>query len=391
MESIGEKLTHAREARGLSVDQASRETHIARRFLLALEEERFTDLPGETYLLGFLRTYSDFIGLDGKTMVSLYRNTRLQETEAPIEQLIPPRTSLPLGPLLAGLAAVLVIGASVLLIPRIINRERPVAEEPSGRLLPFAGTVLDERLQTGDRVQVTVGGEPRTIRFAGLENGQILLEFGEARVSLLPEERLDLAELSPELEGLQVSARNPSQVAGGSAVFRFEPVSETLDLAAGTADGGDQPGTDADSEAGSASGEADGTEVGAGRTAGSRPAGLLEPRFRTSVGARQREVLRLPVEAPPGGSSVTLAASGSVLVQLAPDDAGERLETLGSGDSITLTFGNELSVIASNSAALTVQVDGTRVPFGGPGGIDGVRLVRTGDDGATRVSIVPVY
>lgn len=372
MESIGEKLTRARESRGLSVDQASRETHIARRFLLALEEERFGDLPGETYLLGFLQTYADFVGLDGQHVVSLYRNTRLQETEAPIEQLIPPRRSLPVGPVLIGAGAVLLLAGAVILIPRILNRETLVAVEPSGRLLPFAGTVLDERLQTGDRVQITGSGEPQVIRFGGLQDGQILLEYREERFLLQPEERLLLGELNPALDGLQVSARNPSQVAGGSAVFRFEPVPETAGQGQTAAGDGEAPGI------AESAGEPTDTPD-------------LQPRFSTTVAQRRRQTQVLPASAPAAQSSVTLGSSGPVLVQLSPDDAGERLESLGSGDSLTVTFGRELAIIASNSAALSVRVDGTTVPFGGPGAIDGIRLVRSADNGETRVSIVPVY
>ena len=47
MESIGEKLRLARERNNLTIDQVARETHVAKRFLKALEDEDFSAFPGE--------------------------------------------------------------------------------------------------------------------------------------------------------------------------------------------------------------------------------------------------------------------------------------------------------------------------------------------------------
>ncbi|MFW5843595.1 MAG: helix-turn-helix domain-containing protein, partial [Spirochaetota bacterium] len=87
MESIGEKLKTARKEKGYSLDQVSRETHIAKRFVEALEEEDFDAFPGEPYLIGFLKTYSIFLDLDPQEMVNLYKSFKLQEQPAPIDEL----------------------------------------------------------------------------------------------------------------------------------------------------------------------------------------------------------------------------------------------------------------------------------------------------------------
>ncbi|MBC7105259.1 MAG: helix-turn-helix domain-containing protein, partial [Firmicutes bacterium] len=58
----------AREARGLSLAQAEEETKIRRRYLAALEENRFEVLPGRVYARAFLRTYARFLGLDGEEL-----------------------------------------------------------------------------------------------------------------------------------------------------------------------------------------------------------------------------------------------------------------------------------------------------------------------------------
>lgn len=46
MESIGEKLRLARERNNLTIDQIARDTHVAKRFLKALEDEDFSVFPG---------------------------------------------------------------------------------------------------------------------------------------------------------------------------------------------------------------------------------------------------------------------------------------------------------------------------------------------------------
>ena len=51
MESIGEKLRQTRESKGYTIEQIARDTHIAKRFLEALEDEDFSVFPGDLYLV----------------------------------------------------------------------------------------------------------------------------------------------------------------------------------------------------------------------------------------------------------------------------------------------------------------------------------------------------
>ncbi len=86
MESIGEKLRLARERNSLTIDQVARETHVAKRFLKALEDEDFSAFPGETYAMGFLRNYSEYLGLNPEELVGIYRNIKIQEQPLPDER-----------------------------------------------------------------------------------------------------------------------------------------------------------------------------------------------------------------------------------------------------------------------------------------------------------------
>jgi len=87
MNQIGPVFRDARTRSGKTIDDASRETKIAKKYLLGIENENFDIFPGETYLVGFLRNYAQFLGLDPDDMVRKYHDYKIQEQPAPIEQL----------------------------------------------------------------------------------------------------------------------------------------------------------------------------------------------------------------------------------------------------------------------------------------------------------------
>jgi cytoskeleton protein RodZ len=71
--SVSVILREAREASDESLDDVANQSRISRKYLEALEEGRFSDLPGNTYTLGFIRTYADHLGLDGNELVIRYK------------------------------------------------------------------------------------------------------------------------------------------------------------------------------------------------------------------------------------------------------------------------------------------------------------------------------
>jgi cytoskeletal protein RodZ len=71
---IGNSLREARLRRGIEIVQAEQATKIRGKYLRALEEERFEQLPAETYIKGFLRTYAEYLGLDGQLYVDEYNS-----------------------------------------------------------------------------------------------------------------------------------------------------------------------------------------------------------------------------------------------------------------------------------------------------------------------------
>ena len=72
MFEIGNSLREARERQGLGYAEIELATKIRAKYIRALEEEDFTSIPGDAYIRGFLRTYADYLGLDGDVYVDEY-------------------------------------------------------------------------------------------------------------------------------------------------------------------------------------------------------------------------------------------------------------------------------------------------------------------------------
>jgi cytoskeletal protein RodZ len=84
MFEIGTSLREARLRQGLDFPELEQSTKIRGKYLRALEDEQFDLLPAQTYVKGFLRSYADYLGLDGQLYVDEY-NSRyvVGEDDAP--------------------------------------------------------------------------------------------------------------------------------------------------------------------------------------------------------------------------------------------------------------------------------------------------------------------
>jgi hypothetical protein len=71
---IGNSLREARLRQNLELTEAELATKIRGKYLRALEEEQFDVLPAQTYVKGFLRTYAEWLGLDGQLYVDEYNS-----------------------------------------------------------------------------------------------------------------------------------------------------------------------------------------------------------------------------------------------------------------------------------------------------------------------------
>ncbi len=72
MPSFGENLRREREKRKITLDQISQSTKIGIRMLQALEEDKFSQLPGGIFNKGFVRAYARSVGLDEEQTIADY-------------------------------------------------------------------------------------------------------------------------------------------------------------------------------------------------------------------------------------------------------------------------------------------------------------------------------
>ncbi len=86
MFEIGNSLREARLRRGVEFAQVEQVTKIRVKYLQALEDEQFDVLPSEIYVKGFLRTYAEYLGLDGQLYVDEFNSAAAAGEEFELRQ-----------------------------------------------------------------------------------------------------------------------------------------------------------------------------------------------------------------------------------------------------------------------------------------------------------------
>ena len=174
---IGRSLEEARKSRGLTLQQVEQWTRIRARYLRDLEQENFDVLPA-VYVLGSLKTYADFLGLDGAALsrqlkasllepaepdvpeqLAALRETRDEDDEyeaAPVPAVGFDQLFLGMGVILISILAVMTIVAAV-----AQGDESPISQvdQPSTPESP-SEIALAGNVQDGDGVQRAGDGDP---------------------------------------------------------------------------------------------------------------------------------------------------------------------------------------------------------------------------------------
>ena len=83
MFEIGNSLREARLRHGADFPEIEQATKIRAKYLRALEAEQFDVLPAQTYVKGFLRSYAEYLGLDGQLYVDEYNSRYVTGEEEP--------------------------------------------------------------------------------------------------------------------------------------------------------------------------------------------------------------------------------------------------------------------------------------------------------------------
>jgi cytoskeletal protein RodZ len=221
-----------------------------------METENFSVFPGEPYLLGFLRNYGEYLGLDENELLSLYRALKIREQPVPVEALLrspskAPKVLLTIFLILVGIGAA---GGGVYFFMNIpwktntvVTEERPVM------VYTLEGNSLERRLYQGDSVLIPLRGNQYKIVLVNLgEAVTVSAPMGNVILDLGQETNIDIN--SDGSDDIRISAQDFARDDPSVGVLlRFDinsdigPVGEGLDdetilLASDAASGGVQNG-----------------------------------------------------------------------------------------------------------------------------------------------------
>jgi hypothetical protein len=151
MFEIGNSLREARVRQGLEYPQIELATKIRAKYLRALEDEQFGILPAQPYVKGFLRTYAEYLGLDGQLYVDEYSSRFVAEdfNEVPARRMSPrirQERSVERKVLLLALAGIAAVTALVIVAWKYGGGESGVPSVVTQQTTPPAPDVSELRL-----------------------------------------------------------------------------------------------------------------------------------------------------------------------------------------------------------------------------------------------------
>jgi len=197
VEDVGAQLRNQREKLGYSLQQAAEHTRIRKTYLESIENNQFSDLPGQAYVTGFIKSYSLYLRVDSRpllTQVEKHRSTDGPPVLKPISVVKHQskqfsKSSFGAGwkSFVVGLVAVLLLaGVAYLLAPML--RSTPPSEVASEIILPVIEPVLEviqeETKEASVVAPVTEESEPGVA--TSLQEADLVSASASVELSPLP-------------------------------------------------------------------------------------------------------------------------------------------------------------------------------------------------------------
>jgi cytoskeletal protein RodZ len=377
MKSIGELLRTTRQEKGYSLEEVAHETNISRHYLEALESEDFDSFPAEAYLMGFLRNYADFLGIDSGKLINLYRSYKLSEEPAPMAELVGKKIDIPWKIILPVLAGIVLVVLALSIIPPAVRAAADRKERSDGKQISrppqehlLEADFLEAEILEGDTLSIEVDDgtsfvfkvlvKGKKVQLKG-ENPELFkgreslftLGRGEEVFIMLVGDSPDVRVFLKELDG--------SENTGVLQVQRIEK--PTI-----VEEGGN------DNE----------------MTTLSQNVDKLEP----PSGASQRKVEKVVIltAKKPENLTINVTFKGFCLLRYKIDNAPAEEKYFKDGDALRLDVYRGVRLWASNAGAISAKVKDVDLILGGPGEVT-VRQLQwvKNDSGAYDLVILPVY
>lgn len=194
VKGVGATLREARIAKNLSILDIEKAINVRASYIKAIEDEEYNKAPGDVFVRGIIRSYGNYLGLDGMELVSMYRESSAGEAAraAAIREVenvkmniqlkdkrdigsgrggfSMPEFKLPMQEIAVGLGALMILAVGYFTVPKLVNymqsmpaaQEEPIKAEAPAVSQPAAplDKVVVELEATGDCwLEVTVDGK----------------------------------------------------------------------------------------------------------------------------------------------------------------------------------------------------------------------------------------
>lgn len=84
MKTIGELLKAARHRKNLTVSEVADRTKIQEKFIRALENDNYDELPESAFVKGFVRNYAQVVGKDPKMLLAVFRRDYSEDAKGKV-------------------------------------------------------------------------------------------------------------------------------------------------------------------------------------------------------------------------------------------------------------------------------------------------------------------
>jgi len=193
MKTVGSMLKEARFAKGYTLEEVESATKIRIKFLSAIEADDFSVLPTVTYAKGFVKNYSEYLGLDSHTILAFFRR---QTLETPKSSLLPKGMAEPLNSpffrLTPGRFLALVLTFLVVMFLLYLGIQYRTIRQPPKLTVdsPKQQEITHDRRievlgRTDPDATVTINGTSVLVRSDGRFFDQITLESGVNTVTVV--------------------------------------------------------------------------------------------------------------------------------------------------------------------------------------------------------------
>ena len=384
MESIGEKFKQRREERGLFIEQIARDTNISKKYIEAIETENFSEMPGEAYLLGFLRSYAEYLDIDPEEVIAIYKNTKIQEQPVP-EELIPKKkTSLSTTLIIASIVlAVAVIGSAgfyffgakgektVEMVESETAEEKEIAAESSvpvsGNSYTMSDAFIERRFEEGDVVRIPIDGSFYDI---------VCSSIGSSVNLSLPDKNAELAAGYDSLFDLTGDGKTDIRIIirdidkkGKGAVIKFDRSTEAPSVA--------------ESEIRSPEELSEVSRIASE---------VISPTGASSLDSRKQKPVQILTADKAEPFTLNIVFRGYCLMRYLVDDSHRDERYFHKGETFRLNVNNSVRLWLSNAGSALIDVNGQEYSAGKSGEVT-AKLIKwdKASDGRSAILSLPMY